>query len=195
MGNHCSTSGQAALMALMAEVRQNLRLLFTARQQAQARQRAGLQRQLLFGLELLWKIEEQVLLPALHEAAAARPPDAVCRATHELELMRDLALLAAKTGSHNREITLAVLEGLALLHFAGGASLLAEAPRDAVDWTALDREVRELLRRWRGEVLAHGEIEDEDGDPVGEPPRSAPSHLSTRPSRSNHGPRHARHRA
>jgi hypothetical protein len=38
-------------------------------------------------------------------------------------------------------------------------------------WGALEREMRALLRRWRGEIRRHGDIEDEDADPVGHPPR------------------------
>jgi hypothetical protein len=190
-GGHAA--GQASLLTLMDQLRQDLRTLFTERQRASARRRGPLQRQLLLGLELLWKIEEQVLLPALHEASAGLPPTAVCRATHELELMRDLALLSTKTGHQNREVTLAVLEGMVLLHFSAGAALLADAPVSAVDWPVLAHEVRALLQRWRGEVLAHGEIEDEDRDPVGLPPRSAPLRGSARPRVTAH--RHARHRA
>lgn len=162
-----------ALDTLLESLRDDLRVLFTERKEApQPRRRGALQRQLLLGLDLLWKIEEQVLLPALHEAV----PDAVAvamvrRVGNEIELMRDLALLATQTNSENREMSLAVLEGLAMLHFARVADLLARASIDAAESAALEQDVQGLLGRWQREVRLHGEVEDEDRDPVGLPPR------------------------
>jgi len=164
-------SGASALTTLLETLREDLRNLFAERKQVpQPRRRGALQRQLLLGLDLMWKIEDQVLLPALHEALPEAVPT-VRQVTGELELMRDLALLATQTNAENREMTLAVLEGLASLHFARVAELLAQAPPDTADWPALQHSVQGLLGRWRREVRVQGEVEDEDRDPVGLPPR------------------------
>lgn len=165
------TDTASSLAHLLEGLREDLRQLFAERKQAQQpRHRSALQRQLLLGLDLLWKIEDQVLLPALHEALPGSLP-MVRRVTGELELMRDLALLATQTNTDNREMTLAVLEGLATLHFARVAEMLEAAPADGADWPALEEDVRGLLGRWRREVRVQGEVEDEDRDPVGLPPR------------------------
>lgn len=167
-----TTDFAPSLAHLLEGLREDLRQLFAERKQAaQPRRRSALQRQLLLGLDLLWKIEEQVVLPALHEALPEESLPMVRRVTGELELMRDLALLATQTNTDNREMTLAVLEGLATLHFARVAALLDAAPADGADWPALEEDVRGLLGRWRREVRVQGEVEDEDRDPVGLPPR------------------------
>lgn len=155
----------AALQALIESLRDSLRKLFIRRSRASARHRGPLHQKLLLGLELLWKIEEQVLLPALAKSTDAATE--VRQAGEELDVLRDLALLATQTTTTRRELALAVLEGMSSLHFARGAELLAAAPALGTDWPALEREVRALLSRWRLEVRVHGEIEDEDRDPVG----------------------------
>jgi hypothetical protein len=121
---------------LLGGLHEDLRQLFVERSQTtQARRRGALQRQLLLGLELLWKIEEQVLLPALHGALPGALP-MLRRVSDELELMRDLALLTTQTHTDNREMTLTVLEGMATLHFARVAELVHAAPAEGVDWPA-----------------------------------------------------------
>lgn len=170
--NTTTLDGKSELSALLDSLCDSLLDLFD-RRRGEARQRPGkTQRRLLLGLELLWKIEEQVVLPALHMAArTAEPPlTALRQAGDELKLMRDLGMLATQTAGDEREMSLAVLEGMATLHFARVAELLAATPADAVDWPALEVEIRALLARWRGELRTHGEIEDEDRDPVGLPP-------------------------
>jgi len=158
-----------ALAELMGGLQQSVQLLFDQRPQAPSRRRQALQRQLLLGLELLWKLEEQVVLPALTEAEPTWA-DETAAATRELELLRDLAMLAAQTAPTHREVTLAVLEGLASLHFTRVHALLTRHGADSADWPRLEAEVRALLARWHGEVQ-QGEIEDEDRDPVGMAPR------------------------
>jgi hypothetical protein len=162
----------ASLATLLEGLREDLRVLFAERKQVpQPRRRSALQRQLLLGLDLMWKIEDQVLLPALHEALPQEAVPAVRQVTGELELMRDLALLATQTNTENREMTLAVLEGLVTLHFVRVGALLGQAPADGADWAALEQDVQGLLGRWRREVRVQGEVEDEDRDPVGLAPR------------------------
>lgn len=163
--------GRRAVSARLAGLHEDLLGLFAERKQApRSRRRGALQRQLLLGLDLMAKIEEQVVLPALHEAVPQQAA-AVRQAGGELELMRDLSLLATQTHTDNREMTLAVMEGLALLHFARLLELLAGAPEDGAEWAQIDEEIDGLLGRWRREVRAQGSVEDEDRDPVGLPPR------------------------
>lgn len=165
------SSDASSLKALLESHRETLRTQFTLRRESPVRRRVALLGPLLQGLELLWKIEEQVLLPALQAAAAGTSASAVRQADDELDLMRDLAMLAPKTKGSQREVTLAVLEGMAVLHFARVAELMDKAPAGAADWAVLEEEVRGLLGRWRSEVHGRGEIEDEDRDPVGLRPR------------------------
>jgi hypothetical protein len=159
-----------SLMSVLSGLHEALHALFVQRQQAEGRRRRALQRRLLLGLELLWKIEEQVVLPAVADAAPAAVPG-VTVLLQELELMRDLSLLSVQTSSSNRDMSMGVLEGLAMLHFARLQETLAASPGDdpdsAIDWPALEAETQGLLGRWRGEVATDGHIEDEEADPVG----------------------------
>jgi hypothetical protein len=163
-------NGRRSLATLIGNLQQALQALFTQREQARGRRRNLLQRRLLLGLELLCKIEEQALLPALQDAEPLWAP-AIVLGTREIELMRDLTQLAAQTSPANREISLAVLEGMAALHFGRIGELLAREGAHHMDWPRLEREVRGLLGRWHTEVQLDGEIEDEDRDPVGLAPR------------------------
>lgn len=159
-----------ALRGLFHGLHGALQALFTERPLAARRRRTVVQRRLLLGLELVSKLEEQVLYPALAEAEPGWA-EVIHQAAHELELLRDVALLATRTTAANRDVTLSVLEGLATLHFARVDELLARPGADTVPWPQLEREVRGLLGRWHAEVQQAGEIEDEDRDPVGLPPR------------------------
>lgn len=163
-------AGQHTLIALMGGLHEALHALFVQRQQSSGRRRHLLQRRLLLGVELMAKIEEQVVLPALHEAEPDWADD-IAPLQRELELLRDVSMLAVQTISANREVALSVLEGMAALHATRLRALLGRTPGGDVDWAALDAEVRALLGRWRSEVEAEGDVEDEDRDPVGLAPR------------------------
>jgi hypothetical protein len=181
--------GAASLQTQLQGLHDSLAHLFTMRRQAQARSRTQLHRELLRGLELMWQIDEQVVLPVLHDPAAHAAADVVRQADDELSLMRNLAMLATRTNPRNRDLALAVLEGLSMLHYARLDRLLGDTPSGAADWQALDSEVRSMLRRWSGQVPARVPVvdvaeddddeeagdedgdEDEDADPVGRPPR------------------------
>lgn len=157
-------------VALLTRLRGVLLDLFARRRETTARQGRLGQRRLLLGLEVLCKIEEQVLLPAVYDV----DPDAAKALGHagkELDLMRDVALLVDRTVSSNRQMVLDILEGLATLHFARIDVLLQRESADAIDWAAAESQTRSLLSRWHAEVATSGDIEDEDRDPVGEPPR------------------------
>ena len=163
-------TARRALRGLFHGLHVALQALFVERPLAARRRRTAVQRRLLLGLELVSKLEEHVLYPALADAE----PDwagVIQQAAQELELLRDVALLATRTTAVNRDVTLSVLEGLATLHFTRVDELLRRPGADGVPWPQLEHEVRGLLGRWHAEVQRSGEIEDEDQDPVGLPPR------------------------
>lgn len=177
---HVST--RLTLLALLGGLQDALQSLFAQRLKAEGRRRRALQRRALFGLELLWKIEEQVVLPAVHERHAddAAMAPRVQALLHEIELMRDLAALSVQTASGNRDMSIGVLEGMASLHFERLQHLLASvdeagkavaAVGPSLDWAALEAEVQGLLGRWRSEIAHDGHLEDEEADPVGAAPR------------------------
>lgn len=67
---------------------------------------------------------------------------------------------------------LAAIDTLAALRTQRVGLALARAQRAAlVDTKALGVEMDQLLERWHGEVRRSGDIEDEEMDPVGLPPR------------------------
>jgi len=160
-----------SMIELLAALRTPLHILFDDRIRApRGRRRALLLRRLLLGLELLCKLEEQLLLPALRDSApAAAAP--VAWAQQEIELLRDAALLTGRSVAGNRELALALLQRLFGSHCAHVDGLLALKSAAAIDWARLKADVRAWLGRWQAEVQAAGEVEDEDRDPVGLPPR------------------------
>lgn len=155
---------------LLATLRTPLHILFEERIRApRGKRRALLLSRLLLGLELLCKLEEQLLLPALRDSApAAAAP--VAWAQQEIELLRDAALLTGRSVAGNRELALALLQRAFGLHCARVDGLLAPKTA-AADWTRLEKDMRAWLDRWHAEVESAGEVEDEDRDPVGLPPR------------------------
>jgi hypothetical protein len=169
-----TVASRQSLARRIGGLQQALQVLFTERPQAGSRRRPAVQRKLLLGLELLWKLEEQVVLPALRVAEPGWGADVTC-GTRELALLRDLAMVAAQTAPAHREVTFAVLQGMAELHFDRINDLLARPGAESADWPRLERELCALLARWQGEVQQNGDIEDEDRDPVGMPPRVAAS--------------------
>ncbi len=163
-------AARRALKLLFADLYAALQVLFAQRPLAARRRRTVVHRRLLLGLELVSKLEEQVLLPALAEAEPEWA-DEIDKAQRELELLRDVSTLSGRTTAANRDVSMAVLEGLAALHMTRIDALLRRRGADSVAWGRLEREVRGLLGRWHAEVRRDGEIEDEDRDPVGLPPR------------------------
>ena len=155
---------RGALLNLLAGLRRALDAASKDRQAAERRRRSALQRKLLLGVELLCKLEEQVVLPALGGL-----PDS--EALREIDMLRDLSALVQRTTADQRDLVLSVLDGIADVHAARVEALLMSVDVSTVPWAALVQEMRGLLGRWHDEVLAHGDIEDEDRDPVGLPPR------------------------
>ena len=122
------------------------------------------------GVELLCKLEEQLLHPALQQARGG-PWPALAQSMADVTRLRELSRRVDGAAPAQHAVLLATLEGMARLHFEALQSLLRDAHAAAMPWPALAQETRGLLRRWRTEVRRHGGIEDEDGDPVGQPPR------------------------
>jgi len=142
---------------------------YAAFNRASASSRVRARQRLLLALELRWKLEEQVLLPALQGADAAdRGADQEIGMLRDLaELVSDNTLEAAAAGT-----VLAALDGMAMLHSQRIEQALAQATRTRqIDSVVLAREMEGLLNRWRGEQLLTGGIEDEEADPVGRAPQ------------------------
>src|SRR6218665_1927768 len=133
-------------------------------------------RRLLLALELRWKREEQVLLPALLDSGTGEfgsraGVEAVEAEIHHLRELCELLQGGALPQSAARTVV-GVLEGLAGLRSAQIEQALAEASAARrIDTAALADDMRALLARWRGEIADTGDIEDEEADPVGRPPR------------------------
>jgi hypothetical protein len=156
-----------------SELRSATEKHFDAYADASTGQRALAQQRLLLALEMRWKLEEQILIPALQDGEAASPQEALLGAD-EITQLRDMAQ-ALKDGSLEDSATtvvLGVLEGMATLRSVRIERALAAAKRSRrIDSHALAREMQGMLSRWRGELRATGDIEDEEADPVGRPPR------------------------
>jgi len=154
---------QASFTAWLARLRRTLK--------QQLGERAGVpqQRRLLLHLEKTWKMETQLIFPALDAAEALQP--SLRHALREVELLRDMALLVERSEPTQRDIAWSVIEGLAELHFARVDALLQRPSASGADWRALLDEATAWLAQGDDEMRAQGDIEDEDRDPVGLPPR------------------------
>lgn len=154
------------LLALLQDLQQALEDCFETWRPSS---RAGPER-LQLGVELLFKLEEQLLYPALKRSRDAAWP-ALTEAMGDVERLRELSRRIDGAEASHRALLVGTLEGMARLHFEALQALLRDADPADMPWAALEQEMRALLRRWRAEIQQHGEIEDEDGDPVGQPPR------------------------
>lgn len=140
-----------ALSAVLAHRRQPLAPLMLRWRESRGRQRSLALRELLQTQELLLKLEQQLLLPGLGEAAPLRAA-ALRDAERELELLRDMTLLVRRNTASRREVALEVLVDLQQLHFQRIDGLLVQADVDASprpDWAALHDRVQTQLQRWR----------------------------------------------
>ncbi len=159
--------------SLLVQMHQTIDTLFDAWRRAQPGNNELVQRKLFLALELRCKIEELVVLPVLGDATADRQATRR-RYQRDIERLRALVDHAREHGiSHAlRQHLIATLEGVTALHFSGVECLLADAghaPR--IDSEELGREIQAWLKRWHDEIDATGDIEDEEMDPVGLPPR------------------------
>lgn len=155
------------LHELLKSLRRITEQRFALRAEPSVEHASALERQLSLGLEQLWKIEAQLLLPALHPRYAG----SVAQAEQEIEVLRDLVLLAERCEAVNRDLAWTVTQRLAALHFARVDDLLLEPGAAGIDWSAMLSETEAWLAQWAEELLSGGDIEDEDRDPVGQPPR------------------------
>lgn len=167
--------GQQALLERLATLRTAVAQACEQALAAPPEARAALARRALLCQELLIKLQEQVLLPALLEGRP-RAAVAVALAGREADLIRDLSALwhglsqpAPASGEQRGEL-LAVIDGLAALNAQRVDGLLREAAVAPLRWPALLDEVEAMLARWRDEWRRDGDIDDEDRDPVGAPP-------------------------
>lgn len=169
-----------SLRALLEDLRQELLQRIQSCNQAVARlhltpaAQAGLATQHLrpvqLGVELLCKLEEQLLHPALRDSRGYTWP-ALAQSMHDVTSLRALSARLADAAPLERPVVAVLLEGLVRLHVEALDRLLREADGSGLPSASLECEMRGLLKRWQAEVRRHGDIEDEDGDPVGQPPR------------------------
>ena len=141
-------------------------------QDAAARARPAATRRLLLALQIRWKLDQQSVAPRLDDVTAGEPAlPHVERESLLLQEWADLLESQALPAAAQRAL-LTTLTGLSALRAERlEAALAAAIRRGAIDTAALARDIDERLARWRDEVLATGDIEDEEIDPVGTPPR------------------------
>lgn len=143
-----------ALRQLLRGLQTTLDMLFSEWKDASSRRRTRLQRSLLLGLELHWSIEEQLLLPVLHEAEPEWRP-CLRVASHEITVLREMAMLLGQTVAANRQLAISVLEGIASIHFTRVDDLLTRHGAHDIPWAAVEERARQLLGRWRAEAEEH----------------------------------------
>ena len=128
-------------------------------------------RRAVLAIELRLKLEERVLLPAFR---ALRLPS-VAALESQIEMLRDLmaeAIHGELALPNNRQLW-ASIERMSVLHFDAVASLglMAQGSSRFDEEQALARSAAVRQTRWREEIAQTGDIEDEEADPVGLPPR------------------------
>lgn len=156
----------------LAALRRTTERRLQAVQDAAPRARPAARRRLLLALRIRWKLDEQSVVPRLDDVTAAEPalPN-VERESLLLSQWADLLTTQALPAAAHRSL-LTTLAGLSALRAERlEAALAAAIRRGDIDTAALARDIDERLARWRDEVLATGDIEDEEIDPVGMPPR------------------------
>lgn len=133
--------------------------------------RAPAWRRLQLALRQRWKLDEQAVAPRLDGSAADSSLSMLERESTLLQELADLvdggtlppAVSATLAG------TLSAMSALRAERLEAALAAALDAGR--VDADELARDIDQRLARWRGEVLATGDIEDEEIDPVGTPPR------------------------
>jgi hypothetical protein len=173
---HNGRSGQDGPIALWAELRRATEGLFDAlcaQDNAVPARHAAARHRLFLALELQCKLQELAVLPALHEAGVATRP--MLRSCEEdIAAQRDLVAMAQEPPPEPmaRKLLMAALDNLAELQFEHIHGLLHRARHSGrSDGSALRKDMEALLERWEQEVARTGDIEDEEIDPVGLPPR------------------------
>lgn len=114
-----------------------------------ARYRPGVAlRRLRSGVEMLCRLQQELLHPAL---GASRPQawPALVQAMESVASLRGLAGLGARAADAEQRALLALLEGLVQLQFVGLDELLAQVDVGAICWSQLAQQVGALLSDWR----------------------------------------------
>jgi hypothetical protein len=157
------------LLALLAESALAVEQLAARERRRSSGSMQSSQRALL-AIELRLKLEEQVLLPRFHELGLP----ALDTVEKQTELLRELLAEAAhgELALPSNRLLWAAIERMSTLHFDAVAQLLLLA----LDHSRFDAdqawcEAEDYRARWRSEIGDSGDIEDEDADPVGQPPR------------------------
>jgi hypothetical protein len=127
-------------------------------------------RRALLAIELRLKLEEQVLLPRFRELGLP----AQASVEKQIDLLREL-LAEATPGElalQSNRLLWAAIERMSTLHFDAVAQLMLLAEDDRrFDADEAWQEAEDYRARWRSEIADSGDIEDEEADPVGQPPR------------------------
>jgi hypothetical protein len=120
-------------------------------------------RNVLLGVELWLKLEEHVVVPGLRDGDVASTR-IVQSLGHDGEVLRDLLAEHAQSPG--------LIENAAQRHMQATESLLRGAEARAwLNWTRVHADIQAWMKRWRDEIAERGDIEDEERDPVGLPPR------------------------
>lgn len=127
-------------------------------------------RRALLAIELRLKLEEQVLLPRLRELDLP----ALDTVEKQIDLLRELLAEAShgELALQSNRLLWVAIERMCTLHFDAVAQLMLLAeddPRFEAD--AAWFEAEGYRARWRDEIAAQGDIEDEEAEPVGRAPR------------------------
>lgn len=127
-------------------------------------------RRALLAIELRLKLEEQVLLPRFRELGLP-VFDTVDK---QIDLLRELLAEAAhgELALQSNRLLWAAIERMSTLHFDAMAQMMCLAEDDPrFDADEAWHEAEDYRARWRSEIAGSGDIEDEEADPVGQPPR------------------------
>ncbi len=127
----------------------------------------------LRSLDLRCRLEQFVVMPALRETGSVS--DAILRSC-EQELTRLGARIEsarrAAVDPDNASASVVTVTSAAMTHFDRMDRLLSDPTcAAALDVRALAPEVEAWTQRWMAEITTTGDIEDEEQDPVGLPPR------------------------
>ena len=127
-------------------------------------------RRALLAIELRLKLEEQVLLPRFRTLGVP----ALDSVEKQTDLLRELLAEAThgELALQSNRLLWAAIERMSRLHFDAVAQLMLLAEDDPrFDADEAWHEAEDFRARWRAEIAETGDIEDEEADPVGQPPR------------------------
>jgi hypothetical protein len=160
---------KSPLLALLAESALAVeRLAASERRRLSGNMRSS--RRALLAIELRLKLEEQVLLPRFRELELPAPGTL----EKQIDLLRELLAEAAhgELALPSNRLLWAAIERMCTLHFDAVAQLMQLALAESrFDADAAWQEAEDYRARWRAEIADSGDIEDEETDPVGQPPR------------------------